>query len=69
MEWRVWGGVRGQVWLGDTLAYLFAGGADGRVILGHSHVYWMCVSRVCVFVVSLCLVRTRGVGGPVARAP
>ena len=67
MEWGAWGGVHGQVWLGDTLPYLFADGAE------MAELFWVtcirCVSRVCVSVVSLCLVRTRGVGGPVARAP
>ena len=44
MEWGAWGGVHGQVWLGDTLPYLFADGAEMAELLGHVYrVYLTCV--------------------------
>ena len=39
MEGGAWGGVHGQAWLGDTLAYLFADGAEMARVIG-SHVYF-----------------------------
>ena len=50
MEWGAWGGVHGQVWLGGTLAYLFADGAEMAQSYSGSRVFCLGVSHVCVCV-------------------